>query len=128
MERLIESGVVTVNGKTAALGERVTAADAVRVEGRLVHRRSLEEKTRAFSCTTRWRARSSPVTTPRAVPRYSTTSSRASPGARWVAVGRLDFNTEGLLLFYDLGVPRQPLDAPPLGDRTRIRCARDRRT
>lgn len=38
MEALIASGVVTVNGQTATVGDRVTAADMIRVEGRLVRR------------------------------------------------------------------------------------------
>ena len=77
MEALIASGVVTVNGQTATVGDRVTAADMVRVEGRLV-RRSMPASA-----------------TPRVLMYHKM--------ARWVAVGRLDFNTEGLLLFTTSG-------------------------
>ena len=38
MEALIASGTVTVNGQTASVGDRVTASDAIRIEGRLVRR------------------------------------------------------------------------------------------
>lgn len=102
MERLIESGVVTVNGKTAALGERVTAADAVRVEGRLVHRRSLEEKTPRVLMYHKVAGEIVSRDDPEGRPSVFDHLPRV-PGARWVAVGRLDFNTEGLLLFTTSG-------------------------
>ena len=76
MERLIEAGHVTVNGATAKLGDRVTAAvrSAAKRRGR-----------RAFSCTTRWRAKSSRATTPKAVPRSLRVCrvSRRAAGSRW---------------------------------------------
>lgn len=102
MERLIESGVVTVNGKTATTGERVTAADAIRVEGRLVHRRSLEEKTPRVLMYHKVAGEIVSRDDPEGRPSVFDHLPRV-PGARWVAVGRLDFNTEGLLLFTTSG-------------------------
>ena len=102
MEALIASGVVTVNGQTATVGDRVTAADMIRVEGRLVRR------TMAASSTPRVLmyhnmageivSRDDPEGRPSVFARLPRVS-----GARWVAVGRLDFNTEGLLLFTTSG-------------------------
>ena len=39
-DRFIENGNVTVNGKTATLGTKVTAADKIRVNGQLVEQRA----------------------------------------------------------------------------------------
>ncbi len=100
MESWIEAGRVTVNGKTAALGDRVAPSDLVRVEGRLI--------------------RTAEAPAPRVLMYHKPAGeivSRDDPegrpsvfshlpslhGGRWVAVGRLDFNTEGLLLFTTSG-------------------------
>lgn len=102
MEALIASGVVTVNGQTATVGDRVTAADMIRVEGRLVRR------TMAASSTPRvlmYHKMASEIVSrddPEGRPSVFARLPRVS-GARWVAVGRLDFNTEGLLLFTTSG-------------------------
>lgn len=45
MEALIQTGTVTVNGKKATLGDRVTVDDIIRVEGRLVARDRAESTT-----------------------------------------------------------------------------------
>lgn len=102
MERLIDSGVVTVNGRTAETGERVSAADAIRVEGRLVHRRSLEEATPRVLMYHKVAGEIVSRDDPEGRPSVFDHLPRV-PGARWVAVGRLDFNTEGLLLFTTSG-------------------------
>ena len=102
MERLIESGVVTVNGLTAKLGDRAAPTDAVRVEGRLVRRpaaasagpRLLIYHKPAGEIVSREDPEGRPTVFDH-LPRVS--------GGRWVAVGRLDFNTEGLLLFTTSG-------------------------
>lgn len=103
MEALIASGVVTVNGQTATVGDRVTAADMIRVEGRLV-RRTMAASSRAPRSDVPQDGRRNrlPVTTLKACPSVFARLPRVS-GARWVAVGRLDFNTEGLLLFTTSG-------------------------
>lgn len=74
MERLIESGIVTVNGNPAKLGDRVSAEDVIRVEGRLVRRLSPEAADtprvllyhkpagKSFRVTTRKAARASLIT------------------------------------------------------------------
>ena len=61
MERLIESGIVTVNGNPAKLGDRVSAEDVIRVEGRLVRRLS-PEAADTPRVTTRKAARASLIT------------------------------------------------------------------
>ena len=98
LEEWISQGRVSVNGSVVKLGERVTAEDVIRVDGRVVQVRSEEE-------------------TPRRVLMYykpeGEVCSRHDPegrtsvfdrlpslhGMRWISVGRLDINTAGLLLF-----------------------------
>ena len=95
---LIESGIVTVNGNPAKLGDRVSAEDVIRVEGRLVRRLSPEA-----ADTPRVLLYHKPAgeivsrDDPEGRPSVFNHLPRV-PGGRWIAVGRLDFNTEGLLL------------------------------
>ncbi len=101
METLISKGVVTINGQTAKLGDRVNAEDMIRVEGRLIRRDQASSTPRVLmyhKMAGEIVSRDDPEGRPSVffhLPRLQ--------GARWVAVGRLDFNTEGLLLFTTSG-------------------------
>ena len=97
IETWIEAGRVSVNGNVAKLGDRATPADAVLVDGKPVSRPSpaqarvlLYHKPVGQLVT-----RSDPQGRP-------TVFSELPPG-RWVAVGRLDLNSSGLLLLTDSG-------------------------
>lgn len=97
IERFIAEGRITVDGKPATLGLRVGAANRIAVDGRTV--RAVGEKSKAHVlvyhkpagevCT-----RSDPQGRPTVFDRLPTLR-----GSRWIAIGRLDFNTSGLLLF-----------------------------
>ena len=102
MEALIASGVVTVNGQTATVGDRVTAADMIRVEGRLVRRTMAASSTPRVLMYHKMAGEIVSRDDPEGRPSVFARLPRVS-GARWVAVGRLDFNTEGLLLFTTSG-------------------------
>ena len=102
MESLIESGAVTVNGLVAKLGDRVSAADAVRVEGRLVYRADAAEATPRVLMYHKPAGEIVSRDDPEGRPSVFDHLPRVS-GGRWIAVGRLDFNTEGLLLFTTSG-------------------------
>lgn len=102
MERVIEQGKVTVNGQTARLGDRVDVADRIEIDGRRIKLEKPEQrrirvllynKPEGEICT-----RSDPEKRP-------TVYDRLPPikGDRWISVGRLDFNTSGLLLFTNEG-------------------------
>ncbi len=98
LEEWISAGRVKVNGSTASLGDRVTDKDkivvdgkklAAREQGAQVHPVLMYNKPLGEICT-----RNDPEGRPTVfdhLPRL--------PHARWVAVGRLDINTTGLLLF-----------------------------
>ncbi len=101
MERAIDNGLVTVNGKPAKLGDRVSAADKIYFSGRLVVTKDVVEAPRVILynkpegeiCS-----RSDPEgrrTVYENLPRLKQ--------GRWISVGRLDFNTSGLLLFTNDG-------------------------
>jgi len=114
LERWIEAGRVSVNGVQAKLGARVQATDIIRVDGREVSRRP-------------------PGTEKLRVLRYHKPAgeicSRADPGerrnvfdrlphisrGRWIAVGRLDINTSGILLFTNIGELAHRLMHPASG-------------
>ncbi len=101
MERAIESGKVSVNGRTAKLGDRVTPKDKVEYAGRTIGGAAVKDSPRVILynkpegeiCS-----RSDPEgrrTVYDNLPRL--------PQGRWISVGRLDFNTSGLLLFTNDG-------------------------
>ncbi len=102
MEEWIAAGRVTVNGEVATLGMRVVEGDEVRVdrrpvrvkaqgaslprillyhkqEGEIVSRDDPEQRASVFDKLPRLR------------------------GQKWIAIGRLDFNTSGLLIFTTSG-------------------------
>lgn len=97
IERWIEEGRITIDGQPATLGARVTPHQALRVDGRMVPAHAIQPKPRILIyhkpegevCT-----RSDPQGRPTVFDKLP-----ALRGARWIAVGRLDFNTSGLLLF-----------------------------
>lgn len=101
MERAIESGSVKVNERIARLGDRVTAEDKIFFNGQRilqaagVNRRRviLYNKPEGEICS-------------RSDPEGRRTVYQGLPslkGERWISVGRLDFNTSGLLLFTNDG-------------------------
>jgi 23S rRNA pseudouridine2605 synthase len=104
MEAAIAAGRVSVNGARATLGQRVRASDRVVVDSRPLR---LESRT-SRALTPRLLMYHKPagelVTTrdPAGRPTVFANLPRLR-GAHWIAVGRLDFNTGGLLLFTDSG-------------------------
>ena len=101
MERAIEAGQVKVNDRIAKLGDRVTSEDKIFVDGKRVVLRTeaarrrviLYNKPEGEICS-----RSDPEGR-----RTVYDSLPALKGERWISIGRLDFNTSGLLLFTNDG-------------------------
>ncbi|RUO60553.1 23S rRNA pseudouridine(2605) synthase RluB [Pseudidiomarina insulisalsae] len=98
LEAMIAAGRVSVNGQIASLGERIDADAKVRIDGHevtikppedVVCRVLMYHKPEGELCT-----RKDPEGRPTVYDRLPRVQ-----GARWVAVGRLDVNTSGLLLF-----------------------------
>ena len=95
IERWISEGRVSVNGEVATLGDRVTDEDRIHVDGRpvtskkLSHRHLLYNKPEGEICS-----RDDPEGRPTVFDRLPKLKNQ-----RWISVGRLDFNTSGLLLF-----------------------------
>lgn len=98
MEKLIGANRVTVNGKIAHVGDRVEERDKILVDGHPIAMKVAEErrsrvlvynKPEGEICTAR-----DPEGRPTVFERLPKLR-----GERWISVGRLDFNTSGLLLF-----------------------------
>lgn len=101
MEALIESGVVTINGRTAKVGDRVTGEDIIRIEGRLVKREG--SKLPRVLLYHKVAGEIVSMDDPEGRPSVFRRLPRLPEGGKWMAVGRLDFNTEGLLIFTTSG-------------------------
>lgn len=98
MERAISTGRVSINGKLARLGDRVTPDDKIDFDGKQVRmhppnaqnlRVILYNKPEGQICS-----RSDPEGRPTVYENLPPLKT-----GRWVSIGRLDFNTTGLLLF-----------------------------
>lgn len=109
-ERLIEEGRVLVNGKPAQIGQQIGPSDQLRVDGRPVAAAHKTEPTRILI----YKKRVGEVVT-RDDPEGRRTVFRKLPeltSGRWIAVGRLDINTSGLLLFTNNGELARRLTHP----------------
>jgi len=101
MEELIIAGRVSVNGEPAHIGQRILPADQVRINGKLIQRKVSKRPPRVLvyhKPAGEIVSASDPEGRPSVFDRLPTMKA-----AKWLAVGRLDFNTEGLLLFTTSG-------------------------
>ena len=97
IEILIAQGHITINGQPAKLGDSVGPGDKVKLDGKLIHLRFGEPLPRVLMYhkpTGEIVTRDDPEKRPTVFDKLP----RVNNG-RWVSVGRLDFNTEGLLIF-----------------------------
>jgi 23S rRNA pseudouridine2605 synthase len=101
MEDLVRAGLVTVNGAPAGIGMRVGSRDVIRVEGRIVRREAGGGATRVLLYH---KPEGEIVSRDDPAGRVSVFE-RLPPvkGAKWLAVGRLDYNTGGLLVLTTSG-------------------------
>jgi len=110
MEALIESGVVTINGNPAKVGDRVTPDDEVKVNGRIANLTWEKELPKVLI----YHKQEGEIVSrddPEGRPTVFTNLPRLK-GQRWISVGRLDFNTEGLLIFTTSGELANQLSHP----------------
>lgn len=101
MEVAVAAGRVTVNGARATLGQRVQPHDRVLVNGQPVRLRSEVSEPRMLI----YHKPAGQLVTVRDPKGRPTVFQNLPPlrSGHWIAVGRLDFNTGGLLLFTDSG-------------------------
>jgi 23S rRNA pseudouridine2605 synthase len=97
IEEWIRAGRLTINGRTARLGDRAAPDDSILLDGERLD-------VRALPATREWLMYHKPIgelTTRRDPQGRPTVFDRVPPPrrGRWIAVGRLDVNTSGLLLF-----------------------------
>ncbi len=100
VERWMEEGRIKVNRKPAKPGIRVTATDEIRLNGERVHpfpRDGSSQRVRVLL----YNKPAGQITTRKDPEGRDTVFSHLPKirGARWIAIGRLDYNTSGLLLF-----------------------------
>ncbi|MDQ5889292.1 MAG: hypothetical protein RL210_639 [Pseudomonadota bacterium] len=101
MEEAISAGRVEVNGKVAALGDKVAYGDRVRLDGKNVALKWPDRLPRVILYHKQEGeivSRDDPEGRVSVFARLPKVSS-----SRWIAIGRLDFNTSGLLIFTTSG-------------------------
>jgi 23S rRNA pseudouridine2605 synthase len=100
MEDWIEQGKVSVNGERATLGQRALPTDVIRVAGKRVYLRA-EQRVRIVL----YHKPEGEIVS-RDDPEGRATVFTQLPrikGSRWISVGRLDINSEGLMIFTTSG-------------------------
>jgi 23S rRNA pseudouridine2605 synthase len=113
MEQLIVEGRITVNGEPAHIGQRISFGDQIRVAGKLIKVRIAPPPARVLA----YHKPAGEVVTnddPQQRPTVFRRLPRLAQG-KWQSVGRLDINTEGLLLFTNSGDLANQLMHPRFG-------------
>ncbi|MBV8626436.1 MAG: rRNA pseudouridine synthase [Paraburkholderia sp.] len=101
MEELIVAGRVSVNGEPAHIGQRIMPTDQVRINGKPVKRKLQNKPPRVLlyhKPTGEIVSHADPEGRPSVFDKLPPMKT-----AKWLAVGRLDFNTEGLLMLTTSG-------------------------
>lgn len=110
MEVLIAEGRVSINGQPAKVGDRVKPGDLIKVNGRLVRlawKKQLPRVLVYHKPEGEIVSRDDPEGRPSVFAGLPNVR-----GGRWVSVGRLDINTEGLLIFTTSGELANRLSHP----------------
>ena len=113
MEQMIVDGRVTVNGEPAHIGQRISFGDRIKVDGKPVRVRIVPPPPRVLA----YHKPVGEVVThddPQQRPTVFRRLPRLQQG-KWQSVGRLDINTEGLLLFTNSGELANQLMHPRFG-------------
>jgi 23S rRNA pseudouridine2605 synthase len=103
MEEWIAAGRVTVNDEVATVGMRVFEGDVLRADKRTVHVKSQAEQD--YPRVLLYHKQEGEIVS-RDDPEKRTNVFEKLPklrGMKWIAIGRLDFNTSGLLIFTTSG-------------------------
>ena len=113
MEQMVKDGRVTVNGVAAHVGQRVQIGDIIKLDGRPVRARITGSTVRVLA----YHKPAGEVVT-HDDPQNRPTVFRRLPNlhhGKWQSVGRLDLNTEGLLLLTNSGQLANQLMHPRFG-------------
>lgn len=114
MEELIIAGRVSVNGEPAHIGQRVSSTDVVRINGKPINRNNAKKPPRVII----YHKPAGEIVS------HDDPAGRATVFARlpkpkvgkWLSVGRLDLNTEGLLILTTSGDLANRLMHPRYGN------------
>ncbi len=101
IERWVTAGRIKVNGKLAELGCQVTPKDRISIDGRTIRVATKKQVTEVLL----YHKPAGEICTrddPEGRPTVFNKLPRPQTG-RWIAIGRLDFNTSGLLIFTNNG-------------------------
>jgi 23S rRNA pseudouridine2605 synthase len=113
MEQMIHQGQVTVNNEVAHIGQRISFGDVIKLNGRPIKLRIVPPPPRIIA----YHKPVGEVVTvddPQQRPTVFRNLPRLHEG-KWQSVGRLDINTEGLLLFTNSGELANQLMHPRFG-------------
>jgi len=113
MEQMILDGEISVNGQPAHIGQRISFGDHIKVKGKPVKVRITPPPPRVIA----YHKPAGEVVT-HDDPQHRPTVFRRLPRlphGKWQSVGRLDLNTEGLLLFTNSGELANQLMHPRFG-------------
>ncbi|HMO48694.1 MAG TPA: pseudouridine synthase [Rubrivivax sp.] len=113
IEQLVQEGRITVNGGPAHVGQRISFGDQLRIDGKPIKARIVPPPPRVLA----YHKPAGEVVT-HDDPQHRPTVFRRLPRlaqGKWQSVGRLDINTEGLLLFTNSGELANQLMHPRFG-------------
>ena len=113
MEQWVQEGRVTVNGEPAHIGQRISFGDRIAVGGKPIKVRIAPPPARVIA----YHKPAGEVVTHDDPQQRPTVFRRLPrlPQGKWQSVGRLDINTEGLLLFTNSGELANQLMHPRFG-------------
>ena len=100
IERMIEDGLIKVNGKKAKTGQKITGKESIMIGKRTIHldRRQIDKNDHQYIIYNKPEGEIVSTNDPEGRPTVFRNLPKIKKG-KWIAVGRLDINTRGLLIF-----------------------------